>query len=223
VAPDFWLRAASARWRQRGAHANFFGVANAIIFGALLAGGEGRRIGGAKALIDLGGAPLLAHAARSLRPAAAALAVVGDAEAARLLDAEALSDPPGAARGPLAGVCAALDWAERRGAGWLALAPCDTPFLPDDLVALLLDAALQAHAPIACAKTADGVHPLVSLWRVDVAGAVRAALRERRHPAIHRFIADLGAAHLALADADLANINTPEDLEAARARFARRG
>src|SRR5262245_49330833 len=51
------------------------------IVAAVLAGGAGRRIGGDKALIDLGGAPLVAHAARPFK-AARALAVIGSLDAA---------------------------------------------------------------------------------------------------------------------------------------------
>ncbi|MGE3143373.1 MAG: molybdenum cofactor guanylyltransferase [Hyphomonadaceae bacterium] len=194
-----------------------------MIFGALLAGGQARRLGGAKAMIEIGGGALCTHAARPLRLGASSLAVVGDAEAARHLGAILLSDPAGSPRGPLAGVCAALAWAQTAGAAWLLLAPCDTPFLPDDLGPRLRERAAQTGASLVSARSGDGVHPLVSLWRSDLEGAVRAALQGGRHPAMHDFIADLGAAYLELAQTDLINVNTPQDVEEARRQFARRG
>jgi molybdenum cofactor guanylyltransferase len=193
------------------------------IVGAILAGGEGQRIGGAKALIDLAGEPLIAHVARALRGGVTALAVVGDAFSAELLGAEGLSDPVGVAQGPLAGVLAALEWAERSGAAWLATAPCDTPFLPRDVVQQLAAGAAASGALIVCAETPDGAQPMVALWRSDLAASLRVVLQTGKHPAIHRLLDDFGASRVSFDGADFVNVNTPEDLARARALLAPRG
>lgn len=189
-----------------------------LVVGAILAGGKGERIGGRKALVDLCGAPLILHVARALRFGAGAIAVVGDEEAAQIADATRLDDPPGVSRGPLAGVCAALEWAKGK-ASWLALAPCDTPFLPNDFVQRFLEAQRNTNAPVLCARAGDGVHPLISLWRVDLASDVRATLRDGAHPSMHGFIAACGAAYVDFPASELANVNTPGDLAQARARL----
>lgn len=189
-----------------------------IIFGALLAGGVGARIGGDKAMTLLAGVPLVAHVARVLTPSVSALAVVGDPPAARHLQAVDLSDAGAARRGPLYGVSAALAWARAGGADWLALAPCDTPFLPDDFVARLHAAAAAEGAAIAYAQTESGIHPLASLWRVAVQPGLDAMLVQR-HPPVHTAIAALGAAGVGFWEAELANVNTREDLAAAEARL----
>jgi molybdopterin-guanine dinucleotide biosynthesis protein A len=189
-----------------------------IIFGALLAGGAGARIGGDKAMTPLAGVALIAHVARVLTPSVSALAVVGDPPAAKSLHATDLSDAGAAGRGPLYGVSAALAWARAGGARWLVLAPCDTPFLPDDFVARLHAAAEAEAAPIAYAQTESGMHPLASLWRVDSQTGLDAMLAQR-HPPVHTAIAALGGVGVAFWEAELANVNTREDLAAAEARL----
>ena len=82
------------------------------IFGVILAGGQGQRMGGVdKALVPLAGAPLLAHVIARLEPQVERLALSAKGDAARFarFGLPVLPDGPGA--GPLAGVLAALRWA----------------------------------------------------------------------------------------------------------------
>lgn len=184
---------------------------------AILAGGESRRFGADKAMADLGGAPMIARVAGKLR--ADALAVVGHAQAAALLNAAALRDPADAVRGPLAGVLAALDWAQALGAEWLMTAPCDTPLLPRDLHEQLIAAAEAAGASAAHARTDDGVHALCAVWRPALAARLRAAFANGVHPPVRELAPD--AVEVAFADAEVfLNVNTPDDLARARGRIA---
>ncbi len=81
-----------------------------ILGGAVLAGGESRRMGRDKAFIDLGGRPLLQVAVDALRSADAEPIVVvgGDASAVAGLGLEYVADEwPG--EGPLGAIITALD------------------------------------------------------------------------------------------------------------------
>jgi molybdopterin-guanine dinucleotide biosynthesis protein A len=180
------------------------------IVAAILAGGQSRRFGADKAMADLAGAPMIAHVAAALGGDAAALAVVGHAAAARRLAATALRDPPGAVRGPLAGVLAGLDWAASLGADWLATAPCDAPLLPRDLWRRLIAAAKAAGASAAHAATADGVHALCAVWRPALAAPLRAYFARGLHPPVRELARD--AAQVLFADASpFVNVNTRAD------------
>src|SRR5205085_10956308 len=86
----------------------------------ILAGGEGRRIGGGKPQLLLGGESLLDRALRRARSWSAEV-LVAAREGADIAD-----DP--AIEGPLSGIAAAL----ALGDDVLTIA-CDMPFLPDDL------------------------------------------------------------------------------------------
>ena len=115
------------------------------IFGVILAGGTGRRMGGTdKALLRLGGRTLLSRAIERLEPQVEQLALSANGEAARFGGAlPVLPDAGGA--GPLAGVLAALDWAAPLGATAVVSVAVDTPFFPGDLVPQLLLAAETEH------------------------------------------------------------------------------
>jgi molybdopterin-guanine dinucleotide biosynthesis protein A len=127
-----------------------------------------------------------------------------------------LEDPPGLAKGPLTGVLAGLRWAAGRGADRLATAPCDTPFLPADLVERL-EAALGEADGAAVAQAPDGPHPLCGLWRVRLAAPLAAELA-RGHPPVRAILKDLGGRLVDFPDAAaFANINTPGDLRQAEA------
>jgi molybdenum cofactor guanylyltransferase len=191
-----------------------------IIWGLILAGGRSRRFGSEKAAALLDGRPMLAHVAAALQPSVAALAI--NAPPDRFAAAWAaghglpcLADRDGDPDGPLSGVRVGMAWAAAGGATLLATTPCDVPRLPPDMVPRLA-AALTPGAGAAVVRTAEGLHPLCTLWRVDRLVEVEAQLA-KGHPPIRRVLADLGAVDVAFDDAAaFDNVNTPED----RARLA---
>ena len=119
------------------------------IAAVILAGGEARRLGGAdKALLHLGGRPLLAHVLDRLRPQIDVIALSANGDPARFaaFDVPVLADDE-IGQGPLAGVLAGLDWAAAQGFDAILTTPVDTPFLPADLVAKLVRASDDAARP----------------------------------------------------------------------------
>ncbi len=194
-----------------------------MIFGLILAGGEGRRLGGAdKALLDLAGRPLLAHVAARIAPQVAGLALSANGDPERFKDfgLPVLADGFGDARkGPLAGIAAGLDWAAAGGAVALVTVAVDTPFLPQDLVARLM--AASGGARPALASSGGRVHPTIALWPIAARPAVAAALAADRLRLLE-LLRGLDPVEVAFdADPDpFANINTTADLAAAEARAA---
>lgn len=186
-----------------------------MIAGLVLAGGKSLRFGSEKAGALFEGRPLLDWSLDLLTDPCEALAVsaAADSEAARLAHRKGvpvLVDGPGDPDGPLSGVKAGLVWASSLGAAWLAVVPCDTPRLPDDLVTRLRDG--MGAAPAAFAETSGGQHPLCSIWSVALLRPLSDALAER-HPPARRFLADVGAAMVWFEPADaFANMNRPGDL-----------
>lgn len=191
------------------------------ITGVVLAGGLAVRMGGGeKALLELEGVTLLERVARvlsglfdevlvatphpeALAGAAGGLPLVRDAH-------------PGA--GPLAGIHAALAASSRPHA---FVASCDLPFLDGRVVSAI--AARAGEADVVMPRIGGRYHPLHALYSTDLAGeadrllglgrrAVRALTDGRR--VLYLTGADL--AHLPGHERSFTNLNTPEDLEAAR-------
>ncbi|MFC4278719.1 molybdenum cofactor guanylyltransferase MobA [Achromobacter aloeverae] len=108
------------------------------IAGLVLAGGRGARMGEIdKGLAPLRGVPLVEHVLRVLMPQVARLVVSANRNADSYSRyAPVLADDPahGLWQGPLAGIAAGLAGSPLP---WVATVPCDTPFLPGDLVARL--------------------------------------------------------------------------------------
>jgi molybdopterin-guanine dinucleotide biosynthesis protein A len=188
------------------------------IFGVILAGGQGRRLGGAdKALLDLGGQTLLARAVARLGPQVEDLALSANGDPARfsafglpvLADAVSL--------GPLSGILAALDRAADLGATAVVSVAVDTPFFPEDLVPRLLWAAEAAPEGLALAETAGQVHPTFGLWPAGLRPDLRATLA-RGESRVLAFADRHGAARAPFADdSAFLNVNTPADRHRAEA------
>ena len=196
------------------------------VTGIILAGGLGRRMGGVdKGLQPLRGQPMVAHVLERLAPQVGALII----NANQNPDQYAALGAPFAARivpdsiagyaGPLAGLQAGLAAARTP---LVATVPCDSPFLPLDLVQRL-EAALDAQgAQLAVAKTGDQPHPVFALVRADVRANLEAFL-DGGGRKIDAWYAALRVVEVPFDDeaAAFENINTREELrgfEAARGK-----
>jgi molybdenum cofactor guanylyltransferase len=197
----------------------------------ILAGGQGRRMGGRdKALLILGGRPLIAHVRARLARQAGPLAVSANGDAARFarFGLPVLHDAvPGG--GPLSGILAGLDWVARAGGAQLLTAAVDTPFLPLDLRDRLAAAGGTGLA-LAATSGPDGaprLQPAFGLWPVSLRDDLRLALAGRGldtpAPSIRAFAARHGAATALFPPArpdPFFNLNTPADLAAAALHMA---
>jgi len=133
------------------------------VSGIVLAGGQGRRMGGVdKGLQPLRGKPMVAWALERLAPQVDEILVNANQnlEAYAKFGHRVVPDAIGGFAGPLAGLHAGLTAASHPLA---VTVPCDSPFLPLDLVARLRQA-LGDH-DLAVAKTGDQPHPVFSLVR----------------------------------------------------------
>jgi molybdopterin-guanine dinucleotide biosynthesis protein A len=164
----------------------------------ILAGGEGRRIGGGKPLRMLGGVTLLDRALAIARRWSDDVTV-----------ADGRTDAPGI-EGPLGAVAAALDLG-----GDLLTIPCDMPFLPEDLPARLG----RTSEPAALAESGGRLHPVCALWRAPAANGLAAYVASGRR-SLHGFAEAVGYAPVAWGTDRIDpffNINDADDLARAAA------
>jgi len=151
------------------------------MIGLLLAGGRATRMGGGdKGLRLLAGRPILDHVIERLRPQLSRLLLNANGDPARFAayGLPVVGDSPPDFAGPLAGVLAGLEWAAREAPDCplLLSAPTDAPFLPRDLVRRLWAGREAEGADIAMAASGGRTHPVVGLWPVALAPALRHAL-----------------------------------------------
>jgi len=181
---------------------------------AVLAGGEGRRMGGIKALRPFRGAPLVAHALGLARRWSDQVVVaVRDAgQLAGAIEAELALDRTDIA-GPLAGLAAALQHARAAGATRLFTLPCDMPRLPPALPAQLA-AALAVDHGVALPRIEGELQPTCGLWRTAALDRLPAYLASGQS-SLRGFAAACGLSVVDFgpdAAAAFANVNSPEDL-----------
>jgi len=183
------------------------------VSGIVLAGGQGSRMGGVdKGLQPFRGKPMVAHVIERLAPQVDELLINANRnpdDYARFGHRVIADEIPGFA-GPLAGFERGLAHASGE---LVATVPCDSPFLPADLVARLRTQLESTDAELAVARTGDQPHPVFTLMRRDVLPSLQRFLGSGQRK-IDRWYGELRVAEVAFddeADAFL-NINTRDEL-----------
>jgi molybdopterin-guanine dinucleotide biosynthesis protein A len=113
------------------------------VTGFVLAGGESRRMGRDKALVNFAGQPLVARALGILRGAGLVTKIAGSRTGLEQFAAVVADTEPG--RGPLAGICAALAECKTQTAVFL---PVDLPLLPSSLVTFMVHRTIVTKLPV---------------------------------------------------------------------------
>ncbi|MDR5172316.1 molybdenum cofactor guanylyltransferase [Methylobacillus flagellatus] len=183
------------------------------ITGIVLAGGKGKRMGGAdKGLVEFNGQPMVAHVLRRLAPQVDEVLVNANREIERYnqLGYRVIEDEISGFAGPLAGLHAGMQHAQHP---YILTVPCDSPLLPPSLAKRLMNALIERDADIAVAKTGKQAHPVFSLCRRALLPSLGRFL-ERGERKMADWIAELDSIEVSFTDQALAftNLNTPEEL-----------
>jgi len=179
----------------------------------ILAGGKGRRVGGEdKGLLELDGKPLIRHVIDVIAPQVDSLVINANRN---LKQYEAFAYPVISDRqegfyGPLAGIDAALAATDKP---FLLCVPCDTPFLPADLLSRLYAALQGSDYPMAIAVDSERQHPVINLMQRSVHADIRNRL-EQGNLKLMRWIDETGYVSVDFSDQPqaLTNLNSPEDI-----------
>lgn len=159
------------------------------ITAVILAGGRSRRMGDMdKGLMSLQGKPLVQHVIERIAPQVHTLFI----NANRNHDLYAnfghpvFGDDHEGFLGPLAGIAAAL---ERCTTDYLLVIPCDTPFLPTDLAATLLQRLESEQAELCVAHDGQRLQPLIALISRHLEEALQQDIRAG-HLKVERWMRD---------------------------------
>ena len=184
------------------------------ITGLVLAGGLGRRMESRdKGLVEFRGMPMVAHVAERLAPQVDSLIINANRSLTEYgaFGYAVISDEVGGFAGPLAGLHAGL---KHCATPFIVTAPCDSPFLPTDLVARLYEALQENIAELAVVKTGDQAQPVFALYSATLLPSLTRFL-ESGGRKIDAWYSTHRVVEVPFADESaLANINTIAELQA---------
>lgn len=194
----------------------------------ILAGGEGRRLGGQdKARLPIDGQPLIRHVMDAIKLQTDNLAISCHDNPGRFdeFGVPIIQDEFSERLGPIGGILSAMDWVAEHhpDIDSILTVPTDTPFLPHDLVRRLSYARDMADLNMACACSGDQIHPVIAIWPVGIRKVLRTSLSRAPERNVRNWARRIGCAY-AIWPSDTAdpffNINTEEDLAQAEERFS---
>jgi len=182
------------------------------ITAVILAGGEGRRMGGIdKGLIELDGKPLIEHVIARLTPQTSNIIISANRniEHYQTYNYPVITDQI-KNQGPLGGILSALLQCK---SDWLLTVPCDCPHLPLDLVCRITNTANQTDTRLFTAHDGRHSQPLFSLIHRDLTGSLQAYLAANNQKA-GLWLAQQGTVNVNFSDQPNAfiNINTVDTL-----------
>ena len=184
-----------------------------------MAGGQGRRMGSVnKGLQRLRGKPMVAWVIERFAPQVDEVLINANQNLERYaaLGHRVIPDEIAGYAGPLAGLHRGLTDAAHE---LVATVPCDSPFLPRDLIARLRAVLEQQGAEITVAKTGDQPHPVFCLCRRSVLPGLGDYLAGGGRK-IDAWYAKLRVVEVPFDDqpAAFSNINTDDELRAFETR-----
>ncbi len=190
--------------------------------GVILAGGQSSRMGvNRKALLELGGKTLLARVIGRMQEHLQPLLLSCESDTRDFSDfgLPVVADLMPGHRGPLTGLCSALKYLEDIGHdSGLVLCPCDAPFIPEDIVQVMVDAGGDEKKPVVISY--QGIlQPTFSMWRNHHLPAITEALFNRRIGGLKRVLNTLEHTVVEWTVSEPSpffNVNTPQDLETAK-------
>ena len=188
---------------------------SSLITGVILAGGQGRRMGSVdKGLKPLRGRPMVAWVIERFGPQVDELLINANqnVETYASLGYRIIPDEIAGFAGPLAGLHRGLSEAAHE---LVATAPCDSPFLPRDLIVRLRSALDRENAQLAVARTGDQPHPVFCLCRKSVLPGLTEFLAGGGRK-IDAWYSKLKVAEVRFDDeaAAFSNVNTEAELQA---------
>ena len=186
------------------------------ITAVVLAGGQGRRVDEQdKGLLDFAGRRMVEYALDSLAKQTRDILIVANRNIVTYesFGYPVISDRAEGYMGPLAGMDAAFSVT---GSSYLLCIPCDSPFLPVDLLDRLIQAA-SGNNPIIVATDGKRLHPVISLVHRSVWPDIEMRLQNKELKLMN-WIEAVGydVADFSTCPGVLQNLNTREQMQSAR-------
>ena len=186
------------------------------ITGVILAGGLARRMGGQdKALLTLSNKYLIQHSLDIFQTQVEKVLINANRNHSLYEDLgyTVISDEISGFAGPLAGMATAL---QSVSTSHILVIPCDSPFLPNDLVDRFVETLTSSNADICVAHDGERLQPVFALINKSTLPSLLKYLKDGQHK-IDTWYNQQNMAAVDFSDLPetFININTPEDLNKA--------
>ena len=142
------------------------------ILGAILAGGQSKRMGKDKLFLEFNNKKLIEHTLDKVKKYLKKIIIITnqDNEFFSKNNLTIVKDCIEGQLGPLVGILTAMKWAKENlnKCSWIATFPCDTPFFPESIIKSFIEESEKKESLILCASSHGRKHNIFGLWSLDL-------------------------------------------------------
>ena len=193
------------------------------ILGAILAGGQSKRMGRDKLFLQVDNKKLIEHTIDKVKKYFKKMIIVTNQENEFFTRNKltTVNDCIEGQLGPLVGILTAMKWAKENitNCGWVATFPCDTPFFPEILIKNFIQESKKKESLILCASSHGRKHNIFGLWSLNLYEKLQDDLVNKKIRKVQDWTEKNNIKNLEFEFKGydpFFNINTEEDLEFAK-------
>ena len=193
------------------------------ILGAILAGGQSKRMGKDKLFLELNNKKLIQYTIDKVKKYLKKVIIITnqDNEFFTKNNLIIVKDCINGQLGPLVGILTAMKWAKENlnQCSWIATFPCDTPFFPESIIKTFIEESEKKESLIFCANSHGRKHNIFGLWSIDLYDKLKDDLINKKIRKVQDWTEKNKIKNLEFKFEDydpFFNINTKEDLEFAK-------
>jgi len=193
------------------------------ILGAILAGGQSKRMGEDKLFLELNNKKFIEHTLDKVKKYLKKIIIITNQENKFFFENNltTVKDCVEGQLGPLVGILTAMKWAKENlsKCSWIATFPCDTPFFPESIIKRFIEESEKKESLILCASSHGRKHNIFGLWSLDLYDKLKDDLINKKVRKVQDWTEKNKIKNLEFKFKDydpFFNINTKEDLEFAK-------
>ena len=193
------------------------------ILGAILAGGQSKRMGKDKLFLEFNNKKLIEHTIDKVKKYLKKIIIITnqDNEFFSKNNLTTVKDCIEGQLGPLVGILTAMKWAKENlsKCSWIATFPCDTPFFPESIIESFIEESKKKESLLLSASSHGRKHNIFGLWSLDLYDKLKDDLINKKVRKVQDWTEKNKIKNLEFKFKDydpFFNINTGEDLEFAK-------
>jgi len=193
------------------------------ILGAILAGGQSKRMGKDKLFLEFNNKKLIEHTIDKVKKYLKKVIIITnqDNELLSKNNFTTVKDCIEGQLGPLVGILTAMKWAKENlsKCSWIATFPCDTPFFPESIIESFIEESEKKESLILCTSSHGRKHNIFGLWSLDLYEKLKDDVINKKVRKVQDWTEKNKIKNLEFKFKDydpFFNINTEEDLEFAK-------